>query len=419
MKLNDIWKNARTKYEMEEIVFFILLALIPASLLIGGKLFKNILTPMLYLVFFYRINKKGFKKSFYEKLAGIFVFTVMISIIFTKHGRVNGVEKLLKDMVWITMPIIFGQFKLNMKAFKFVLYSTYVGYFVLFYRYLLEIQKGTLGYLKIKLGIGDILKYETWELILKLSGKMWRLGISGPFKYIAHNAAILSVIFIVILTYIFYIKDKKIEKILSLIILATVMFFLILTQSRSAYLSLMIISLFLILSSIAKMQKRYSFLILGILGMLILFLRNTPFGKRAKAITIVDQSNLGRLEVYNESFRIFKENMLTGVGYQNFFSEQVSNAYKIHSIYKHPHNLVLKFLSETGIFGFIGYFLMMLKMGFEFFKERKKFQGILGFLLIAFLLIFENFEILIFNYNLYAFIFIFISFSMNIFYEEK
>ncbi|MGL5936703.1 MAG: O-antigen ligase family protein, partial [Cetobacterium sp.] len=139
---------------------------------------------------------------------------------------------------------------------------------------------------------------------------------------------------------------------------------------------------------------------------------------RAKNIFKFDSSNLARLEVYKESLRLFKTNFITGVGYENFILAQDKSGYKIHEFYYHSHNMVLKLLSELGILGFISYYLLMFQILRNVFLEKESLIKRITFLVVLNYLIFENFEILVINRNVYSVLFLILAFGINSNYKK-
>jgi O-antigen ligase len=85
----------------------------------------------------------------------------------------------------------------------------------------------------------------------------------------------------------------------------------------------------------------------------------------------------GHQEHYTSAIRMFKKNMLFGVGVRNFRLECRKAEYKeigVNACTTHPHNTYVQLLAETGIIGFIfifslliyftSFFLRLLKLRF-------------------------------------------------------
>ena len=73
------------------------------------------------------------------------------------------------------------------------------------------------------------------------------------------------------------------------------------------------------------------------------------------------------------AYKIFKENILFGSG-SKMFRIICDKRYKdaSNSCATHPHNLIMQFLSETGIFGFLFYFFSLFYVLFQMIKVIKK-----------------------------------------------
>ena len=71
----------------------------------------------------------------------------------------------------------------------------------------------------------------------------------------------------------------------------------------------------------------------------------------------------GHQEHYESALKMFKKNMITGVGIRNFRLECRKDEYKyigVNSCTTHPHNTYVQFLAETGIIGFLFIFSLLL-----------------------------------------------------------
>ncbi|MGL5054410.1 MAG: O-antigen ligase family protein [Fusobacteriaceae bacterium] len=417
-KLNEIIKEV-SEFEKEELVLRIIIFLLPFSLLTSQKLFKNILFPLLIILSLIKIKKNGFRYCFYEKCSALFIISVLISIVFSEQTREQPLEKLIGHLSWLLLPTLIGQFKLKKRDFNFLVVSILIGIIPFYRDYLIRIQKNIFDYTQNKVSIIEIFKKENLEVILKMSEQMWRLGYGGMYKFIAVNAAVLLIISIVLITYSFKNKNSKILTNLCKIAIVPTLFFLVLTQSRSAYLCFIIFTLY---SFIPKIKSKYFYYIVPIIGFLFAMrkhIHNNPFIKRSLAIVQVDTANTGRLEVYKEAFNIFKQNIFIGSGFETFFNVQNRINYRVSEFYYHPHNMSLKLLSEMGLIGFISYFFMMFNILNELRKKERTIDNQIALSLLGFLLIFENFELLIINRYVYIFIFLFISFSLNSFYNKN
>lgn len=399
-----------------EYMIKILMCLMPMATLGIRKLQFNVLIPLLLILSVVQIYKKGLKISFYERYLLFFIITVLISLGFSNYPIKLGL-KAGKGFLWVLiLPTLFGQFKIKEKYFKCSFISMILGSLILYKGFLEEIQ----NILKIHFGIIEplykTLSYKNMMLLQKL-GAGYRL--SGEFTYIALTASILGMIILVVFTVIFEKNiDKFFKSCLGIFLIPTIYFFL-LTQSRAGYLSLAIVAI-LYLTYIFKNRIIYIVVALFVsyLGLVNIF-KNNPYIIRVRNIFKIDISNLGRLEVYKESLRLFKSNFITGVGYENFILAQDRSSYKIHEFYYHPHNMALKLLSELGILGFISYYLWMFQILKNLFLERNVLIKRITFLVLLNYLIFENFEVLVINRTVCSILFLVVAFGINSNYKER
>ena len=135
---------------------------------------------------------------------------------------------------------------------------------------------------------------------------------------------------------------------------------------------------------------------------------------RVKNITRMDSSNLGRIEVWKEASRIFKENPINGVGYNNFPKAQGVGIYKYNKKYYHPHNTILKFASETGILGLLGYLLLngvLILKGIKNGKNDLNYLMILG--TIFCLVVYESVDMVIWRNFAYPCIYFILGVVLN------
>jgi len=70
----------------------------------------------------------------------------------------------------------------------------------------------------------------------------------------------------------------------------------------------------------------------------------------------------GHQEHYETALKMFKKNMITGVGIRNYRLECRKDEYRyigVNSCTTHPHNTYVQFLAETGIIGFLFIFSLL------------------------------------------------------------
>jgi len=180
---------------------------------------------------------------------------------------------------------------------------------------------------------------------------------SGPFK--THNALGGFVASLILLNFYFYNKYKN--KII-ILILATDIFFLILSASRTFLLALFIVFFINFLYFYRKYIFRFLFLILFLIGLTYIF--DIHMLNRFLSPDMQDKFNIiFRLEAQKESFKVFLNNFLFGIGIGNIDNilriflpfKTETEIYKGNFLFSdiNPHNVFLSILSEQGIIGLV------------------------------------------------------------------
>lgn len=372
------------RYNLQENLFNIVIFLIPFGIAFERKMYSNILFPLLIILTGIQIYKNGLKISFYEKFLGVFIGSVIISLIFTNYPIKDWSDKFMPYIKWIFFPTIFGQFNIDRKREKIVFLSVIITTIYMYKLGLFEITK----YFKMvtgkEVGYLDIFKKENLKILQEM-GTWFRLR--EIFPTLTETALVLGG---TIISFTLILIDKATDikvKIILIPMITMGLFQLILTQSRGMYLAfLIVVSLLIILKA---NKKILGILIALLVGILTIF-KNTPYVQRFKSISGGDGA---RTEIYKSAFNIFKKNPITGIGFDNFI--QATDYYEKASFYQHPHNMALKMLSEMGIIGFLSYFSMMGAIVYKLWKNRSKLICEIMLAVIVLMLIYENFETVI------------------------
>jgi O-antigen ligase len=169
-----------------------------------------------------------------------------------------------------------------------------------------------------------------------------------------------------------------------LLLIIIFLFFLVLLSGErvsSVYYIFSIIFLFLF-SNITRFKKIVTFFFV-ILLVVFLFTKSEVVKQRllintASQIGILNKNNptyIFSIEHHNHilsAYQIFKENILFGSGVK-MFRKICDKRYKFneHSCTTHPHNLIMQFLSETGILGLLFYILTLFYVLFKMLKIFK------------------------------------------------
>ena len=236
---------------------------------------------------------------------------------------------------------------------------------------------------------------------------------------IPQSALILGVTSIV-LYYVICINDEKKYKLFLLLELLLSGVVLLSVQSRGMTLTLFILVIFL---GVIRKEK----IIIRIVSSLIIvfsiiggiYFSNSHYVQRYENIG-KDSSSLARVEVYKEAFRLFEKNKLNGIGLDGFVKLQDTRDYKYNEKYRHPHNMALKLLAETGVIGFISYYLFVGSILINLWKRYKKNKYFLiGLLTLLTLVLYENIETMFITVIALPYVFFIIGISLNQIYREK
>lgn len=409
-----------------EIILSVTLFFLPISFFIDkGVLDKNIYINMIIFLAVLNIIKEGIKNSFYEKYLIGLVAIIIVSKIFENVQGVKSISYIFKEIIlMMALPFILGQIKLKEKNIRDALIGLFLTFIYFFYNCFYSIVKEV----KRISGI-DISYYEIFkpEILDKTSGLRLFRAYESPI-HIYYILGVATVFF-----YYFTFdknRDKKIRVFSGFLLLLSI-FFVILSQSRGMMVAL---GVTFILSRIIcfidhmkengrdikiKLLKFLTVVCVFWLGIISLP-ENNVYKNRILNIT-KEESSEPRRVVWKESLNLFKNDFLTGIGYENFpeAEKQIKNSYHYWGKYKHQHNMGLKMLSETGILGFLIYYGMMGYIIYMLFKNRenKLNRMALGFIIV--LLIYENFETLIIYRKIIKFNFFVLGIILNQFYKKS
>lgn len=210
-----------------------------------------------------------------------------------------------------------------------------------------------------------------------LSGDNIVTGIGGKLGTDNNLFGMMMVIGISFVLYPFLMKESVSlrKKICILIFLPAVIFTVICTFSRGAFLG-MVGVLFLIFLRI-KRKLLVLLLILCILPILPFIL---PSGYKERLSTISnyqqDGSAVGRIEAWKAGFEMIRTYPLTGIGLQNFsYFVEVYNPDAIYGKKLVAHNAYIELAAEAGLITFFFYVLLIITSVIDLSKLRKKFIG--------------------------------------------
>lgn len=377
----------------------------PVLLILEPKIANNFIIFLLLILVLGNVylNKK-FVCTFYEKTMLFFMATLCISVIFKNTDVGNGFIMIKRHFRWLILPTLLGQLNIDKKDIKYLIFSIFLGIIGFLYRIIIEMLnlKG---------------KDMSWSNFLT-STLNWNHRYLGDYGY-AQSALVLGVTFLILLYLALMIKDKK-NRIFLLIFSVISLILMLFTQVRGMFIVVFILIILLAILVKEKIFRRIvmaTFLISLAIGIKF---SNSNYINRYENIGR-DTSSLARVEVYKEAFRIFNNNKLNGIGFEGFIKAQDKNNYKYLDMYYHPHNLTLKLLSETGIIGFMGYYLFIASIFLALWKEYKNNNrySLIGIITLLTLFIYENTDIIFVTVSALPYVFFIIGISLNSVYKKN
>ena len=324
--------------------------LIPASLIIGAAVseFFVSFTALLFLI--YTIVYKDW--SYYKKKIFIFLIIFFIYIVFVSLISEFPVNSLRSTLFYFRFYLMF-------LAIWFLLdqNKNFPKYF------LLSIIMPLAACFFYSLGdIYNSIRFETKVADYRISGLFGPELIQGSY----------FIRFLILFLGVYALVNNNFKNKFIYYSIFFVSIFIVLVSGERSSIGLLFIFLFLyfIFSEIKIIEKFKIFIC--IIFMTILSLSYLPGLKERifdNTKTLIFETekikvfSRGHQEHYESALKMFKKNMITGVGIRNFRLECRKDEYKyigVNSCTTHPHNTYVQFLAETGIIGFLFIFSLLL-----------------------------------------------------------
>jgi len=335
-----------TKYNIFGII---LISLLPLALLSRSAILNSIIIiiNLLFIFIIFKEKKFNFLNNKYFYALNIFWASLILNAFFS-IDKINSLERALGFFRFIILVFAI-KFFLNLKDSKyqkliFIIWTTI--FIITTFDLLFESTFGfnTLGYISYMPG--------------RLAGflnKELKIGhFYAAFILIAlttfHTNLSKKNIFIYLIFFLFIIISFLIGEranFLRILIIATIFLFLFerkLLIKKLIVLIFLIMTLFLIINFNEKYKLRFwnQFI--------------QPINEKNYK-TYIQNSQYGAH--YETAKKIFKNNILFGVGLKNYRNESSKEIYENNNFHEtkarwatHPHQLHLEFLSETGLFGY-------------------------------------------------------------------
>ena len=221
------------------------------------------------------------------------------------------------------------------------------------------------------------------ERIYNLNTMDYYVGrLSGPFGNELVTGAFIAKLSFPLIFYFMQLfkKVKNIYKFLIICLFLILIEGVIISGERTS--SLLIILAFFLAFYLSYGFKKTLLISLPILLSLVILVNSNDFLKKRSKDTIkivknIPDSSYGRL--YSAGINIWKENLIFGVGIKNYRIEcnNIIDPEPNHTFpfcATHPHNVILEFLSETGLMGlflFLIFLFLFIKNFFHNYKIEK------------------------------------------------
>ena len=340
--------------------------------LILGNFFINLYYIALTLISIQNINKnKQFFTSSIFYLLIFFLICLFLNIVFSSNIN-NSFPRLLKFILIVFVIIELQKFDFtNVYSFKKIIKFWIVTYLIVTADIIFELIFGfnTFGYVSnLK---GRIASFFGDELIV------------GVFYHFFG------------LIFISYLISKKYSDYWILIIASAVIFLSFMIGERANFVR-MFVSIFLILFLLLKINVFKKLISLFVIMIILIFtisvndnLKNRYYGQLKSIYTLNGIEKYFKESQYgahqDTAFQIFKNNKMFGVGMKNFREESKKEIYENTEYERndrrqatHPHQIHLELLSETGLIGYLSFFVLILYSIYfslkNYFKDKDPIQ---------------------------------------------
>ena len=324
--------------------------LIPASLIIGAAVSEFFVSFVALLFLIYTIIYKDW--SYYRKKIFIFLIIFFIYIVFVS---------------------LLSEFPINSLRSSLFYFRFYLMFLAIWF--LLDQNKNFLKYFLLSIilplavcffySLGDIynsIRFETKVADYRISGLFGSELIQGSY----------FIRFLILFLGVYALVNNNFKNKFIYYSIFFVSIFIVLVSGERSSIGLLFIFLFLyfIFSEIKIIEKFKIFICIIFITILSLLylpgLKERIFDNTKTLIFEAEKIKIfssGHQEHYETALKMFKKNMITGVGIRNFRLECRKDEYKyigVNSCTTHPHNTYVQFLAETGIIGFLFIFSLLL-----------------------------------------------------------
>jgi len=193
------------------------------------------------------------------------------------------------------------------------------------------------------------------------------IGIYFFCKYLKFISQKNDYYFLLIFTFLFFLvlaSGERVSNIYSAISYFSLIYFINIKRVNKVIIIICIV--FIVTFIFIKSDRIKDRLITNTLESVNLSIQSPLYEKKLFMFSIQHHNHIVA------AYKIFKENILFGSG-TKMFRKICDKRYSIneHSCTTHPHNLIMQFLAETGILGFLFYILSLFYILLELFKILK------------------------------------------------
>ena len=324
--------------------------LIPTSLIIGAAVSEFFVSSVAFLFLIYTIIYKDwfyYKKKIFIFLIFFFIYIVFVSLL--SEFPINSLKSSLFYFRFYLMFLAIWFLLDHNKNFpKYFLLSIILPLTACFFSSLGEIY--------------DSLRFETKVDYYRISGLFGSELIQGSY----------FIRFLILFIGVYTLANNNFKYKFIYYSIFFVSIFMVLISGERSSIGLLFIFLFLyfIFSEIKIIEKFKIFTCITFITILSLSylpgLKERIFDNTKTLILEAEKIKVfsrGHQEHYESALKMFKKNIITGVGIRNFRLECRKDEYKyigLNSCTTHPHNTYVQFLAETGIIGFLFIFSLLL-----------------------------------------------------------
>ncbi len=350
-----------------------------------------IISIILGIVNIFRSNKRLVLDNKALLLFPLYFIIMLVSLVYTDNMS-DGVDLVQRSLALFFFPIIFLFVKEDAstvkKLFDFLLLGLIISFFINLVAAIYDCMLIITGEVIFSFSL------ETISLIFKAFTHGWNHFIGSEFSILV-NPSYVSLYILLVLSY--HLK-KKIESRIQLLIVIILFLYLFLLASIAAYLILAIMSL-LLMFSITDKNKKYTMVIVFILG-LIVFLNNPRvFDFYSNITTATNTSEIdntavekSRLLTWYAGIKLIQQAPFFGYGIGDTNDVLIEKYQELDYFHNYQnrynaHNQFLQTYLQTGIVGFGILLNIFILLGLRMNRSRNEFSV---FLILFISLFFES-----------------------------